>query len=534
MDKRANGGILEPVLALAVFILVFVAACNLPDRPGDLTLAAIANVPLDVPLAGLALLLLPRRLACFAAALTTVLVFTLLFLKLADTGVQIAFQRPFNPYLDIKMLADGWNLLSGTVGAFAAGLAVALASALLAGLMGIFFWSAVTVARMHAPLRPFALRAFAILLAMGVVMMAAGGNAGFQSASLSGRLDVVSRSIADLTAFEAELVQPADLPPPEQLFSRVRGRDVVLVFIESYGRSAIEYPRYAPLTAPRLASVQAELEGAGYAMASGWARSPTVGGLSWLAHGALLSGLWVDSQARYDLLMRSQRPSLNRLFRDAGWQSVAVMPAITMDWPESAYYGYDKVLAEKDLGYTGKPFNWVTMPDQYTLSAFDKLALRPAAAAGKPVMAEIALISSHAPWTPVPSLIDWDKAAEGSNFNIQAESGDSPSVVWADPERVREQYIRTIDYALETLGSYIARSDGEALYVFLGDHQPAAIITGEGAPRDVPVHIVSRDRELIARFLGQGFTPGMVPSANASEHGMDKLREVLIKAMSGE
>lgn len=536
-DNEAQSGYVKPALALAVFLLVFGAACNLPDRPGGLTLAALAHVPLDVPLAGLALMLLPRRLAYGAAALTTVLVFILLFLKAADSGVQMAFQRPFNPYLDFKMLGDGWNLLSGTIGTFTAALAVALALALLAGLMAAFFWSAVCLIRMRATLRLPVLAGFAILLAGGLAMLTAGGNARFHSASLGERLKVVARSIADLSAFEAELVQPAALPPPEQLFARVRGRDVVLAFIESYGRSAIEDPRYAPLTGPRLAAVQAELEEAGYTMASGWTRAPTVGGLSWLAHGTLLSGLWVDSQARYDLLMRSDRPSLNRLFRDAGWQSVAVMPAITMDWPESAYYGYDTVLAAKDLGYTGKPFNWVTMPDQYTLSAFDWLARQPAAAEGKPVMAEIALISSHAPWTPVPSLIDWGDAAEGSNFNAQAESGDSPAVVWADPERVRDHYIRTIDYALETLGSYIARSDGEALYVFLGDHQPAAIITGQGASRAVPVHVVSRDRALVSRFIEHGFIPGMMPAATpqaGEEPGMDGLRDVLIRAMSGD
>ncbi|ALV27864.1 hypothetical protein [Pannonibacter phragmitetus] len=536
-DDGGSAAYLKPVVALAVFLVVFIMSCNLPVRPGGYTLAAFARLPFELPLAGLALLLLPRWLAYVAAALVTLLVFVLLFLKLADTGVQMAFQRPFNPYLDIRMLGDGWNLLSGTIGTFTAALAVALALALLAGVMGAFFWSAVCLIRMRAPLRLPALAAFAILLAGGLAMLAASGNAGFQSASLGERLKVVARSIADLSAFEAELVQPADLPEPEQLFARVRGRDVVLAFIESYGRSAIEDPRYAPLTGPRLAAVQAELEGAGYAMASGWTRAPTVGGLSWLAHGTLLSGLWVDSQARYDLLMRSDRPSLNRMFRDAGWQSVAVMPAITMDWPESAYYGYDTVLAAKDLGYTGKPFNWVTMPDQYTLSAFDRLARLPAAAEGKPVMAEIALISSHAPWTPVPSLIDWDEAAEGSNFNAQAESGDSPAVVWADPERVRDHYIRTIDYALETLGSYIARSDGEALYVFLGDHQPAAIITGQGASRAVPVHVVSRDRALVSRFLEHGFTPGMTPAATpqaGQEPGMDGLRDVLIRTMSGE
>ena len=52
-------------------------------------------------------------------------------------------------------------------------------------------------------------------------------------------------------------------------------------------------------------------------------------------------------------------------------------PAITMDWPEASYYGYDEVFASNDLGYRGKPFNWITMPDQYTLSAFDRLARQP-------------------------------------------------------------------------------------------------------------------------------------------------------------
>ena len=45
------------------------------------------------------------------------------------------------------------------------------------------------------------------------------------------------------------------------------------------------------------------------------------------------------------------------------------MPAITLAWPEAGYFGYDRVLAAHDLGYRGLPFNWVTMPDQFTLAA---------------------------------------------------------------------------------------------------------------------------------------------------------------------
>jgi hypothetical protein len=172
------------------------------------------------------------------------------------------------------------------------------------------------------------------------------------------------------------------------------------------------------------------------------------------------------------------------------------------------------------------------MPDQYTLSAFERLGRDPARAAGEKVMAEIALISSHAPWTPVPRLIDWNAVGDGSIFNAQAESGDPPSVVWADPERVRRQYIQTIDYSLETLGSYMARFGKDAVFVILGDHQPAAIITGPNASRAVPIHVVSADRELIARFESEGFQPGMLPAAQTREWPMNAMRQVLIDLFS--
>jgi hypothetical protein len=242
----------------------------------------------------------------------------------------------------------------------------------------------------------------------------------------------------------------------------------------------------------------------------------------------LLSGLWIDSQARYDRLIRSQQPSLNRLFAEAGWKTAAVMPAITMDWPDAAYYGYAQILPAAGLSYRGKPFNWIAMPDQYTLSAFERLVRGPERQRGLPVMAEIALISSHAPWTPVARLLDWEAIGDGSVFNDQATSGDPPSVVWSDPERVRRQYIATIDYSLETLGSYMARFGKDTVFIVLGDHQPAAIVTGPNASRAVPLHVVSGDAGLIASFKTQGFSTGMLPAATAHEWGMDEMRQVLI------
>ena len=51
-----------------------------------------------------------------------------------------------------------------------------------------------------------------------------------------------------------------------------------------------------------LAAGGAQLEGDGYSAQSAFLTSPTFGGVSWLAHATLQSGMWVDSQQKYDRL----------------------------------------------------------------------------------------------------------------------------------------------------------------------------------------------------------------------------------------
>lgn len=526
---------LKAVLGAVLFSVIAFLAFTLPDHPDALGYGAFARLPLEWPLIALLALILRGWLGRLVILLSGTIIFLVLFLKLADIGVQSAFQRPFNPYLDTKMLSDGWNLISRTIGIPAAVAALVGGIILVVLVAMIVLKSLRWMAQARGRLRPALLGTFTAMLAIGGSALLLGKTqVEFATpATLSARLGLVVQSVADMQVFEKQLADGIGPGDATNLFQAVRGKNVVLVFVESYGRSAVEDPQYAGVTSSRLSAVQQQIEAAGLHAASGWVTSPTVGGLSWLAHGTLLSGLWVDSQGRYDRLMISHQPSLNRLFSQAGWHSVAVMPAITMDWPEAAYFGYDQILAAQDLEYRGKPFNWVTMPDQYTLSAFDRLAVKPARARGQNVMAEIALISSHAPWTPVPKLIDWNQIGDGQVFNEQATSGDPPSVVWADPERVRSQYIQTIDYSLATLGDFMARQGRGTVYIILGDHQPAAIITGPNASRAVPVHIVTEDAQLLNSFEKQGFTPSMTPTNSTRELPMNALRQLLIDGLSG-
>ena len=525
-QRKANGSaFLRITIALAIVVAILAV-------PSHFTDVSELRFPLEV--AGVTLLASVLAGPGFSLLrwAVTLLLAAMLFLKFADIGTGTAFQRPFNPYLDLKILTDGWNLLSGAVGVTeAVGI---ICAGLLAWLVvaAALYWSLGGFRRLSGGARRMSARVSGAALLIGLAALVAQDldrrDLGVEAHAASyfvNRVTMVKRSIADLARFEDELKQDPVSAGPH--FSALAGTDVVLVFVESYGRSAIEDPRYAARVGSRLTLVEKEIKAAGLEARSGWLTSPTVGGISWLAHGTLLSGLWVNSQGRYDRMITSERTSLNNLFRSSGWRTTAVMPAITLDWPEAGYFGYDSIHAAAGLGYRGKPFNWVTMPDQFTLEAFERLE-RPVG--HKPVMAEMALISSHAPWTPLPSLIPWDKVGDGAVFNAQAESGDPPSVVWADPDRVRAQYLTSIDYTLETLGSYMARYGKDTLFILLGDHQPASIVTGEGASRDVPMHIVSGNPDLLKRLDGWNWQKGMIPLPSTPVYRMDEFRRRLVES----
>ena len=66
----------------------------------------------------------------------------------------------------------------------------------------------------------------------------------------------------------------------------------------------------------------------------------------------------------------------------------------------------------------------------------------------------------------------------------------------------------------------------------LGVHQPAPLVTGPDASRAVPVHVISRDAGLVERFEAEGFSPGMIPAADAPELPMDTMRGRTIRIFS--
>jgi hypothetical protein len=463
----------------------------------------------------------------------------ILILELADLVIHESLARPFNPLLDLHLAPSLVHLLTGTLGGVLGWLALAgLAALPLATVVG----SVLAVRAAQRALETRGLRRAVIggaALAAVLLIVGWGAPQAFPYRPLSLRASATlieqwrrgREMLAERAGFERQASDDRFREvPAAKLLDGLAGTDVLLMYVESYGRSALEQERYAATLMPRLESFERQLAAAGLGAASSWLTSPTVGGQSWLAHGTLESGLWLSDQRLYDLLVINDRMTLTKAFAKAGHRTIAVKPAITMPWPEGQQLGFERIYAAADLGYAGLPYNWVTMPDQYTLSMLER---REREGHARPLFAEVSLISSHAPWTPIPPVLDdWSTIGDGTVFSRWAQMGDPPEVVWRDPERVRHQYTLAIDYVLGVLASYAARFvDGHTLLILVGDHQPAPLITGEGASRDVPMHVISGSPALLEPFLAWGFKSGMQPG-NGPARRMDLFRDWFLGTFS--
>ena len=49
------------------------------------------------------------------------------------------------------------------------------------------------------------------------------------------------------------------------------------------------------------------------------------------------------------------------------------------------------------------------------------------------------------------------------------------------------------------------------LLIIMGDHQPLAEVAGEDASHDVPIHVISREADLVGPFEARGYVEGWVP-----------------------
>ena len=469
---------------------------------------------------------------------TAVLLVLLVVLAITDAFMQLALGRLLNLYLDVFLIRSVYELLLGNFG---------LAGTVLIGIL-ILLGISTCMWILSNVLNPNKISRKNILMRAGYLALAVVGGAGIYGLPLPMSEDAVVtplirvgrqqtehfvRMLKEREIFTEEIRKNQTRENARQLnLNRLKGTNVFLAFVESYGMSAISNDLYGDVIRPRLIDFGERMETAGVGVVSGSLVAPSQGGQSWYGHASLLSGLWVDNQLRYDLLLAENPKTLVDDFKELGHETVALMPAITRAWPEGQRFGYDQIFTRGNIEYSGPSLNWVTMPDQFTWSFLQNNIRQNHD--GTPLFVELGLISSHAPWTPILQVYDdWSAIGNGEIFMEWEGEGPTPQELWADHEEVRKYYGLSLDYAINTMIGFAERyMKEEDLLIVLGDHQAAPMITGEGASKSVPIHVMSKDRSLLEPFLEKGFISGPIPEIATDVRRMDSFRSMFLEAYS--
>jgi phosphatidylglycerophosphate synthase len=464
-----------PVALTVLALLLVWAALVAPHQPSHLTLGAFARLPLELfVVVALAILLpaTPRRvLAVVVGAVLGVLV----LVKGLDMGFYMVFDRPLDPFDDWSHRGTAIETLRDAFGRSHANLAVAVAVVLVVALFVVLVAALLRVTRVAADHRGRALPAVVALGVVCVVLRVLGAPVASTSAVALAvqQVQAVRTGLQDRATLAGEIARDRfRATPGDRLLTGLRGKDVLLLFVESYGKVAVQGSSVSPRINAMLDQGTAELRAAGFSSRSAFLTSSTFGGISWLAHSTLQSGVWIDSQRRYNQLVQSDRFTLSQAFRRAGWRAVAGVPSNNRTWTEgSTFYHYEKVYDSRNVGYRGPRFGYPSMPDQYVLLALHRLEL--ATRHRPPLFAEVDLVSSHVPWTRIPQLISWDDVGDGSVFHRVPARVSNQAAIFSDPDQARAAFGHSIEYTLSAIFSFVQRyGDDNLVLVVLGDHQP--------------------------------------------------------------
>jgi hypothetical protein len=414
---------------------------------------------------------------------------------------------------------------------------VALALAIVLGFWALYraLALAIGVAARHAA--PFALRS---KLALGATAAAVGLVAA-NATGVEATWPVVSKPVTPTYARQANLLVTALSPrrlaatlPASPAFASdlaaLDGIDVKLVFVESYGATAFDNPDAHGRLAGEREALERAVSATGRQVVSAYVRSPTIGGASELAHLSLLSGIDLSDPLRHDLLLTTARPTLVTLFRARGYETFGLYPALRWNWPERAFYGFDRFHDGRDLGYRGPQFGYWQIPDQFSIARFEEL--HPVRAGSPPRFVFFPTITSHIPFRPVPPYQpDWSRVLSPTPYDAADVARSlADEIDWND---LYPAYVRMMAYNYTWLAGYLGRpSPRDDLLILVGDHQPVGRVTGPGAPWDVPVHVITSSSELRRRFVAAGFRPGLEP-ARPALGGMHHLTQILLDAFDG-
>ena len=266
------------------------------------------------------------------------------------------------------------------------------------------------------------------------------------------------------------------------------------MFVEAYGAVSYERANFARDLAPSRERFEVDIRDTHRRVVSAFVTSPTFGGSSWLAHISLLTGIEVrDANANARVIAES-RPTLVDTFKRHGYRTVALMPGLQNLWPEGRFYEFDALYDAPRLNCAGPQFGWFTVPDQISMERFDQFELR--RTPRPPLFLVFPTISTHFPFRPTPPYqADWRQLADSRLSTMRR----SMPLIGCSPFGMTgglAMWTRCCTSSKCWAGS-CGHADRDLVVILIGDHQPAAAVSGEGMPWEVPVHVITNRGQLL-------------------------------------
>ena len=521
LPETGRGGWLPALLALLWLNLLLTLSAS-PEPPWVRPVAAVSPDVLVLLVLGVllpaSLLTLPRW---FRGVLVSA-IFVAASARIAGLIARELLGRPLDPAGDLPHLGNVAEMLGTVAPRWTVALAIPLAALLLTVLVAISWRALASLAAQRQRLSGrgrvgIALAAGALLLLPGLSLpgLSLPGLSPPGGSAVWSALRIASAPVIDRAAPLTE--------PPLPAAPDLGGADFYVIFVESYGVAAFEDAEHGPRLREATERWAADAEAAGFDFRSAQIQSPTFGGGSWRAHASLLSGVWLDREARYEALVNSDRVSLVRLFAQAGYRTVAFEPGIQGAWPEGDWYGFDQIYDREAIGYRGPPMGWWEVPDQFTLYALHQQEIRTAA---RPLFAKVSLIMSHIPYWPVPPYVSpWSRFDAGTAYEgpLRSVAHDD----YRDLAELSERYAASLEYQFRILGGFLREfAPRRALVAVIGDHQPPKLSLHDSDTWATPIHLFSRDPSLLVPFERLGFSRTLVPAAGTSWRMSDFPRDL--------
>ena len=512
-----------------------------PDRAWLFTPAAFVRIPLEGLVLVAVALMLPSRPRRIAAAVAGILLVVLTFAKILNMAFYEFDDRAFNPVFDWASIASALGAIRDSIGP-----ALTYAALVALGLSLILLACAITAATIHittvaARHRRATVRGLAVLTAVWAVcadlslqLIPGSPVASTSAAGLAvAQVRATQAAVQDQRLFEQTIrsPDPEARVPASDLLTGLRGKDVIIAFVESYGQVSLQGTTFSVGIDASLRRDNASLASAGWSTQSAWVNAPSYGGTSQLAHSTLQAGVWVNSTQRYAQLLGTSRFTLSDAFDKAGWHTVSDSPTNGAWPPGKSFFHFDQLLGRYNVGYHGPTFSYSPMPDQYVFSAFQRLELAPG---HKPVMAEIDLTSSHWPWAPLPTMVPWNEVGDGSIFDSMPAKSESRITVERNANLERQFYGKSVQYSMQALTSWVTElNDPNLVLILLGDEEPDTPISTPGrTSHEVPISIIAHDPSVFRQIASWRWQEGLVPGGSAPLEPMNAFRNQFLDAFN--